>query len=249
MRFYLISLFPAQLSQFFNKGIFGRAVEKGLIEVHFIQLRDFAPGPHHKVDDQPFGGTRGMVLKPDVLYDAITAIPGYDTARILSMCPKGRSYTQAMATVLAQSTDVILICGYYEGIDERIYQALPIEKISIGEFILSSGELPALAIVESVARLIPGVIQKTESLQDDTYLSGLLEFPQYTQPREWRGFNVPSVLVSGHHARILQWRREAALKETLFTKPELLINFEPSEGDQIVLESLLKEEPDGEQGH
>ncbi len=243
MKFIFVSLFPDALSQYMGKGIMGRASERGIVSLSFVDLREFALDKHSKVDDYPYGGKPGMLIKADVLYRAITSIDQYNDYRLLYACPKGPVFTQRQAESFANDKGLIFFCGYYEGVDERIFDLLSIERFSLGNFILSSGELPSLAVAEAVSRLVPGVLGNAECAVDDSIVNGLLEYPHYTAPRELEnGLSVPEVLVSGHHGNIEAWRRRKSLEATLFQKPSLLWDASLEEKDQHVLVEILKEE-------
>ena len=237
---YILGLFPKEAAQFFLKGLFKRAEESGHINVSFIDIRKFASGKHRKVDDYPFGHKTGMLLRADVLYDAITSIKDHSQYRLLYPCPKGTHLTQKIASELAKEKGLIIIPGYYKGIDERLFEALSIERISLGDFVLSSGEVPAFAIAESIIRLQPGVIGNKESMCQDSIMNGILEAPQYTQPREWRGHIVPDIITSGNHPKRSEWERKKALQQTLFWKPSLLLETEVTDKDSRYLEEIIK---------
>jgi tRNA (guanine37-N1)-methyltransferase len=241
MKIVVLSLFPDELRPVFEKGIFKRALEKALFEISFIDMRDFAETNYRNVDDYPFSHRKGMLLKADVLFRVITSIDGFESYRIIYTCPKGDVYNQRMANALYAETGLIIICGYFEGVDERIFDMLNITRISIGDFVLSSGELPALAIAESVIRLIPDVIQK-DGFRDDSHLTGLLEYPQYTHPREIDGFMVPEVLLSGHHKNIERWQRKESLRQTLYNRIDLLKSYRPNKIDSELFVEIFKED-------
>lgn len=241
MNIYIVTLFPDELRSAFSRSIFNRAEFNNVFSLTFINIRDFSIGRYKKVDDYPFGYKQGMLLRADVLYRAITSIDNYDSYRMLYMCPKGDSYCQPMATKLSREPGLILISGYYEGVDERIFDRLPIERISVGPYVLSSGDLPALIVTESILRLLDGVIGKKKSVDMDSYLTGLLEHPHYTHPRQFDGLGVPDVLLSGHHKHIHDWQVYNSLKETLYNQPMLLQNYDASDNDQHYLMTILKE--------
>jgi tRNA (guanine37-N1)-methyltransferase len=236
---YILGLFPKEAAQFFLKGIFKRAQDEGIINVSFIDIREFSVGKHQKVDEYPFGHKTGMLLRADVLYNAITSIPSYANYHLIYTCPKGPVLTQKVATTLTKKQGLIIIPGYYKGIDERLFSLLPIPRISLGDFVVSSGEIPAFAIAESVIRLLPGVIGNTKSMTNDSIMKGCLEAPHYTQPREWMGQSVPEIMISGNHPEIKKWERKKALQQTLFWKPELLLETSITKEDQKHLQYII----------
>ena len=234
MRFLFITLFPEQIEQAAGHSIIKRAVDAGLVEVSCINPRDFATDRHRTVDDTPFGGGAGMVLKPEPMVAAI--LP---SARVIAMCPGGRTLKQAIVEEYAGSgQDLILVCGHYEGFDERIFNWVD-EKLSIGDYVLTGGELPALIVMDAVARFIPGVLGKMASAVEDSFSTGLLEYPQYTRPVEFEGLAVPEVLRNGNHALINRWRRKEALKATYLRRPDLLS--ELGKEDALLLKEIKQE--------
>lgn len=240
---YFLTLFPQEMATYFNKGLLAKATAKNLISPHFIDIRSFALDTHSKVDEYPFGGKKGMLLKADVLYRAVTSIDHWADYRLLYACPKGTLLSHDRVILASKAPGLIFICGYYEGVDERIFDVLPIERFSIGDFILSSGELPSQVFFEAVSRYIPGVLGNAGCLEDDSIVSGLLEYPQFTSPRMLdSGETVPEVLLSGHHQQIREWKHRQSLSETLFHRPELLWNYEMNEKDRQVLVDILKED-------
>ncbi|MEX5284123.1 tRNA (guanosine(37)-N1)-methyltransferase TrmD [Selenomonas sputigena] len=225
MRIDIVTLFPAMFEGVFGASIIKRAQEKGLLDIRFTQLRDFAFDKHRQVDDSPFGGGSGMVLKPEPMFRAVRSILAGSACarrRILLMCPSGRTFTQDMAKELAAEEQLIVLCGHYEGFDARIREHLVDETISVGDFVLTGGELPAMIVVDAVARMLPGVLGSEESAPTDSFYEGLLGFPQYTRPREYEGMTTPEVLLSGDHAKIRAWRRKESLRLTRKNRPELL---------------------------
>ena len=221
MRFDVVSIFPEAFKSPLRVSLLGKAIEAGLLEVAVHDLRDWAPGPHRKVDDAPFGGGAGMVMAPGPVVDAVEAVarPG---ARVILLAASGKPLTQALVAEFASEDRIVLVCGRYEGMDDRIRQVLQAEDVSIGEYVLAGGEMPALVLIEAVSRLIPGVMGNAGSLGEESFSDGLLEYPQYTRPAEFRGLRVPDVLVSGHHRLVADWRREQALRRTFERRPELL---------------------------
>jgi len=225
MIFYVLSLFPEMIKDAIQHSILKRAAEEGIIEVRCLNIREFAAGRHRQVDDAPYGGGAGMVLMPAPVFCACEYARkelGTDTP-IYYLTPQGKPYNQRKAEELSKLKGMVLLCGHYEGIDQRVLEAAGVEEISLGDFILSGGELAALAIIDSVSRLVPGVLGKEESFQNDSFSDGLLEHPQYTRPQSFNGMDVPQELLSGHHRNIAKWRREQSLIKTAEVRPELLV--------------------------
>ena len=239
MNIHIISLFPEELKAYFLKGIFKKALNKDIFKINFIDLRDYALDKHSKVDDYPFSDKQGMLLKADVIYNAVTSIDNFEDYRLIYTCPKGPVLDQEMSRGYLSDKGLIIIAGYYEGIDERIFELLSIERLSIGNFVLSSGELPALVLIETIVRQLPGVLGNPKSLADDSIVSGLLECPHYTQPRVLSGIKVPDVLLSGNHKAIKDWKRKESLKNTLFNKPEMLTKADLTKSDKTYLAEIL----------
>ncbi|MEQ8220787.1 MAG: tRNA (guanosine(37)-N1)-methyltransferase TrmD [Candidatus Eremiobacterota bacterium] len=237
MEFDVITLFPHMFDPVFNCSIMGRAREKELFKLRVHNLRDFTENRHRTVDDYPFGGGRGMVLKPDPIWSSVEYIRSNfkkEKRKVLLMSPAGRVFNHNMAMELSQLEQMILICGHYEGVDERVIEYLVDDEISIGDYVLSGGELPAMVIIETIVRLIPGVIPD-ESVQTDSFYSSILSFPQYTRPRNFKGYEVPDVLISGHHEAVRKWRRTKAIEKTLVCRPELLNNLELTDEDKKII--------------
>jgi tRNA (guanine37-N1)-methyltransferase len=236
MRFDILTIFPGMIEAYLREGILGRSVERGILDVRLINIRDFAGGPHHTTDDRPFGGGDGMVMKPGPIsraLDSIGRVAGHSLVILLS--PQGRTFDQRMAWEFSGLDQLILICGRYAGVDERIVTACVDRELSLGDFVLSGGELAAMVVMEAVGRLIPGVLGGEASHLEDSFEDGLLEYPQYTRPRIFKGHAVPSVLLSGDHERIRRWRRKAALKRTLERRPDLLQKAELNAEDEKML--------------
>ncbi|NLW81426.1 MAG: tRNA (guanosine(37)-N1)-methyltransferase TrmD [Desulfovibrionales bacterium] len=220
MRFSVITIFPEFFDSPLSCGILSKAREKGLVAFRFINPREYSTDKHHNVDDRPYGGGPGMVMAVDPLRRALDTLPS--SARILVLSPKGRPLTQDLARDLAQEEELALVCGRYEGIDARLEQLCPMELVSVGDFVLNGGEAGALCLIEAVGRLIPDFMGKDESADEESFSSGLLEYPHYTRPEEYQGLKVPEVLSSGHHGRIAAWRREKSLEATLSLRPDIL---------------------------
>lgn len=213
----------------FSAGLFRRATDQNLVRINIHNIRDYTHDRHHTVDDYPYGGGAGMVLKPEPIFEAVAAIEsdiqqkeGVDKIPVILLTPQGRLFSQAIAQELAQQSHLILICGHYEGVDERVAGYLATDQISIGDYVLSGGELAAMTVAEAVIRLVPGVLGSAESTIDDSHTTGLLEYPQYTRPDTFQGWAVPEVLLSGNHAQIAKWHREQAIARTLKRRPDLL---------------------------
>jgi len=225
MRFDIITIFPQIFEGVFDHGIIRRAMAAGIVDIRIRNLRDFAADKHNSVDDRPYGGGEGMVLMPDPLFHAVEhcqAAAPMPKSEVVLLSPQGRTWSQEMAAEFATNPHAILICGRYEGVDQRVAEALVDREISIGDFILSGGEIPAMVLVDSVVRLLPGVVGNEDSIVNESFSTGLLDYPQYTRPAEYRGMQVPEVLLSGDHARIERWRRERAFEKTEQNRPEMI---------------------------
>jgi len=225
---------------FLEYGLIKRAVENGQLAIHVVDLRDHAHDKHRQVDDTPFGGGGGMVLRPEPLFEAVE-MHRQEGDRVILLSPQGRPLSHAKAAELASLPGLQLLCGRYEGVDERVRQSLVDEEISIGDYVLMGGELPALVLLETVARLMPGVLGNQASPEQDSFAQGLLDFPQYTRPAEFRGVRVPDVLLSGNHAAVVRWRKREALRQTLLKRPELILQTQLSEEDRALVETLKRE--------
>lgn len=224
MKFSILTLFPEVIETYVSASIVGRARHKGVVSIEAINFRDFSVDAHRKVDDSPFGGGSGMVLTCQPLESAYESLlPLQQPARVLMTTPTGRRFDHRFALELSEAQHVVLFCGHYEGFDERIKTLIPeIEEVSIGDYVLTGGELPALSIVDAVTRLLPGAVQKFTSVEADSFYDGLLDYPHYTRPAEYKGLKVPDVLLSGNHAAIAQWRKAQALERTRRLRPDLL---------------------------
>ncbi|MGI6091459.1 MAG: tRNA (guanosine(37)-N1)-methyltransferase TrmD [Veillonellaceae bacterium] len=244
----IISLFPEMFEGPLGHSIIKRARDADILKVSVTNPRDFTFDKHRIVDDYPFGGGSGMVMKPEPIFRTVENIASQSTAknrRIIMMCPSGQRLDQAKVRDLAHYEHLILICGHYEGIDERVKQFLVDETISVGDYVLTGGELPAMIVVDAVARMLPGVLGSSESAPHDSFYNGLLEYPQYTRPREFNGMKVPDILLSGDHAKINRWRQKESLKKTLECRPDLLENAELSSEDAKLLAEVIKEQSGG----
>ena len=236
MHFDIFTLFPDMFQGPFTESILKRAQERGLLSIALHNIRDVATDKHHIVDDYPYGGGAGMVTKPEPIFAAIEAV--YESGPIILLTPQGRLFIQQIARALAQEQRVTLLCGHYEGIDERVRQHLVTDEISIGDYVLTGGELAAMVVVDAVSRLIPGVLGADASIQEESHSGNLLEYPHYTRPPEFRGWRVPDILLSGHHAQIARWRRKESLRRTRERRPDL---FEKVELSRKLDEKLLRE--------
>ena len=240
MQFDVLTLFP-EMFNILNESIIGRAKEKGLINVNLINIRDFSKNKHKKVDDTPYGGGAGMVIQPDVVYDAyksvITNNEKSEKTRVIYMSPQGKKLDQQKVEELSKQEHLILLCGHYEGIDQRVLDSIVDEEISIGDYVLTGGELPAMVLIDSVSRYVEGVL-KDGSTTEESFSQGLLEYPQYTRPEIFEGQQVPEVLLSGNHQMIDKWRREQSLKRTLEKRPDLLEKVDLSDEDKKILEKI-----------
>jgi len=243
MRFDILSIFPEMFTPLIVYGIVGRAVKRGQIKINVVNIRDFGEGPHLMTDDRPYGGGDGMVMRPEPILQALESIPRVKGDRkIILLTPQGHLFNQSIARSLTKLKQIILVCGRYEGVDERIRSRYVDIEISVGDYILTGGELPAMIIVEVVSRLIPGILGGVRSNLEESFEDCLLEYPQYTRPRVFQGEEVPSVLLSGDHGRIQLWRRSQSIKRTLERRPDLLEKAHLTEMDRSLLEELKQEQ-------
>jgi tRNA (guanine37-N1)-methyltransferase len=247
IRFDVFTLFPEVFGPYLDSSILQRARQNSLVEVNLHNIRDWTTDRHHVCDDMPYGGGGGMVMKPQPIFAAVEGVLGAPPAcPVILLTPQGRVFTQAVAEVLSQQPHLALLSGRYEGVDERVRQHLVTDEISIGDYVLSGGELPALAVIDAVTRLIPGALGDPDGAWDDSHATGLLEYPHYTRPLIFRDWSVPEILISGDHGKIARWRREQALLRTFQRRPDLLEKAELSEKDRKFLESLSeKDTPEG----
>jgi tRNA (guanine37-N1)-methyltransferase len=240
MRFDIVTIFPEMVRQAVAAGIIGRAIERGTLHVEVHDLRSFTTDRHHVVDDVPYGGGPGMVLKPEPIFRALDAIEADGGAKpvVVLTSPQGTRVSQPVVERLARAERLVVVCGRYEGVDERVRSRVH-EEVSIGDYVLSGGELPALVIVDAVARLVPGVVGDEQSVAEDSFSRGLLDFPHYTRPAEWEGAKVPDVLLSGNHAAIRRWRKREALARTVARRPDLLADAALDDEERELLRELL----------
>ena len=244
MRFDILTLFPDMFSPVFGESIIGRARERGLLDIRCHQIRDYTKNKQMQVDDYPYGGGMGMVMFPQPIADCFRAVCADVGTRphLIYMSPQGHTLTQQRARQLAQLPAVTILCGHYEGVDQRVLDALVDEQISIGDYVLTGGEIPAMALIDCVSRMIPGVLADEVCFTEESHFSGLLEYPQYTRPAEWEGRSVPPILLSGHHANIARWRRQMSLMRTWQLRPDMLENAELTAEDRAFLRSLDEEQ-------
>lgn len=222
MRIDVVTIFPEALEPFLRASLLGKAAERGLLHTRVHNLRNYTSDPHRKVDDDPYGGGPGMVMTPQPFFDAVEAIDADHRARRILLTPQGPRFTQSRARELASLDSILLLCGRYEGVDERVAEHLADEELSIGDYVLAGGEVAALVVIDAIARLIPGVVGEPASVEQDSFETGLLDHPHYTRPASFRGYDVPEVLLSGDHARIERWRRDEAERRTRERRPDLL---------------------------
>ncbi len=242
MNYYVLSLFPDMIESCMKTSITGRAMEQGYITLNSINIRDYSRRKHNQVDDYPYGGGAGMVMQAEPICLALDAVNEMtkSRARVVYMTPQGKTFDQNIAKELANEEDLILLCGHYEGIDERVIESRVTDCISIGDYVLTGGELPALVVMDAVSRMVPGVLSNKESGTDESFEGGLLEYPQYTRPEEYDGMKVPEILLSGHHANIEKWRHEQALLRTAKWRPDLLENADLTEEEKKFLAEFLE---------
>lgn len=243
----VMTLFPEMFVGPLGNSIIQRAKENGIVDIAYINMRDYADNKHKKVDDYPYGGGPGMVMTPQPIFDCYNNI--VDTLvteenqrpRVIYLSPKGKTFDQQMAIELSKEKSIVMICGHYEGIDQRVIDEIVTDEISIGDYVLTGGEIPAMVIIDAIARLVPGVLSQDQSFEEESFYSGLLEYPQYTRPKDFRGLIVPDILTSGDHKKIEEWRRRESLKLTFERRPELLKGVELSKKDEAFLESIKEE--------
>ena len=240
MKIDILTLFPDMFASL-NHSILGKARDKNIIDINVVDYRQYSGNKHNQVDDYPFGGGQGMVLKPEPIFNAVESLNKTDKTRIILLCPQGERFNQKKAEELSGEEHLIFICGHYEGYDERIREYLVTDELSIGDFILTGGEFAAMTMVDSIARLVPDVLGKEESYKDDSFSTGLLEYPQYTRPKDYKGMPVPDVLTSGHHKNIEKYRMKESLRRTFIRRPDLLENYTLSDEEAKILDEIKKE--------
>lgn len=244
MKFHVLTLFPEMIEQGFHSSITGRAMEKGLLQLDAVNIRDYAVNKHMRVDDYPYGGGAGMVMQAEPVYRCYEAVKekiGRDV-RVIYLTPQGRVFNQKMAEEFAAEKDLIFLCGHYEGIDERVLEEIVTDPVSIGDYVLTGGELPSLVMMDAISRLVPGVLGNDMSAVGESFADSLLEYPQYSRPAVWRDKEVPEVLLSGHHANVDAWRREQSVIRTAKWRPDLLETAQLSKKERILAEKILASE-------
>ena len=245
MKIDIMTLFPEMCEAVLGESFIGRARKAGKVEIACHNIRDFSGNKHNKVDDSPYGGGMGMVMSAAPIYNCFMSLYDSETEakpHLVYMTPKGPTFTQKKAIELSKYDRVVFLCGHYEGVDQRVIDAIVDEEISVGDYVLTGGELPALTVADAVCRMLPGVLADDICFTEESHFAGLLEYPQYTKPETWNGMQVPEVLLSGHHANIAKWRRERAIEETYRRRPEMLGEAELSKKEKIFLDDLKKGE-------
>ncbi|MDO4325522.1 MAG: tRNA (guanosine(37)-N1)-methyltransferase TrmD [bacterium] len=250
MKFYVLTLFPEMVIQGLHTSIIGRAAEKGILSIEALNIRDYSTDKHKHVDDYPYGGGAGMVMQPGPIYDAYEAVCQKSESgkrpRVVYLTPQGKVFNQEMAKEFAREDELVFLCGHYEGVDERVLEMIATDYVSMGDYVLTGGELPAMVMIDCISRLIPGVLNNEESAEFESFHDNLLEYPQYTRPEVFLDKRVPDVLLSGHHANIDRWRREQSLKRTWERRPDLLESAVLDKRDKIYLETLRRSCKDAE---
>ncbi|WP_027623445.1 tRNA (guanosine(37)-N1)-methyltransferase TrmD [Clostridium lundense] len=238
VRIEILTLFP-EMFDIFNHSIIGRAIEKEILNINTINIRDFTLDKHRKVDDYPYGGGAGMVMAAQPIVDSIDHVKKTNKGKVIFLGPRGKTFNQQMAKELSKEKELIFLCGHYEGIDERVYKHIDLE-ISLGDFVLTGGEMACIPIIDSICRLVPGVLGKSESFMEESFYEGVLEYPQYTRPEDFRGEKVPDIIISGHHENIRKWRRRESLKITMERRPDLFEKLNLTEEDKKLLKEINK---------
>ena len=243
MRIDIMTLFPDMCNSVLGESIIGKARASGKVEINCVDIREYTLDKHRRVDDKPYGGGMGMVMAPQPIFDCYQAICSEIGSKphLIYMTPQGKTLTQARVKELSALDNIVILCGHYEGIDERVIEALEPEEISVGDYVLTGGELPALIVADSVSRMLPGVLSDDECFEEESHFNSLLEYPQYTHPAEWQGRQVPDILLSGHHAKVEEWRRERSLERTFHRRPDMLENAQLTDKDRQFLSKLKKE--------
>lgn len=241
MQFYIMTLFPEMVMQGLSTSIIGRAVNKGLLSIEAVNIRDYAFNKHNSVDDYPYGGGAGMLMQAEPVYQCYRALEEKmnKKPRVVYMSPQGKTFNQTMAEEFAQEEELVFLCGHYEGIDERVLEEIVTDYVSIGDYVLTGGELPAMIMVDAISRLVPGVLHNDVSAEFESFQDNLLEYPQYSRPEMWHDKKVPEVLMSGHHANIEKWRREQSVIRTARNRPDLLEKAELTEKEREIAEKIL----------
>lgn len=244
IRFDILTLFPDMFKTILNESIIGRAQENRLIEINTINIRDFSKDKHRKADDYPYGGGKGMVMMAQPIYDAFLSVrEGLDyKPKVIYLSPQGRVLNQKLVEEFGSCNHLVLLCGHYEGIDERVIEEIVDEEVSIGDYVLTGGELPAMVLIDAISRMVPGVLSSEESYSEESHYNGLLEYPQYTRPYEFNGREVPDVLMSGHHDNINRWRKQQSLKRTYIKRPDLFKKLNLNDKDLKLLKESLEDQ-------
>ncbi|MBC8588808.1 tRNA (guanosine(37)-N1)-methyltransferase TrmD [Paratissierella segnis] len=237
MKFDILTIFPEFFQILDEFSIIGRAIEENIIQINNVNIRDFSNDKHKRVDDYPFGGGPGMIMKPEPIFEAINSVKN-ENSKVIYLSPQGKKLNQKMANSLSKESHLILLCGHYEGIDNRIIENFVDEEISIGDYVLTGGEIPALVLIDCITRLIPGTLKSDESFIDESHYNEWLEYPQYTRPREFNGLKVPDVLLEGNHRKINEWRKYQSIKTTLEKRPDLIENIEFTKEEEAILKAL-----------
>ncbi|PKM50755.1 MAG: tRNA (guanosine(37)-N1)-methyltransferase TrmD [Firmicutes bacterium HGW-Firmicutes-7] len=242
MNYHVLTLFPEMIEQGLSASILGKAQEKNLINLNAVNIRDYANNKHKQVDDYPYGGGAGMVMQPQPIIDAYDSIVRKldHRPRLIYLTPQGKTFNQDMALELSKENSLVFLCGHYEGVDERVVETIVTDEISIGDYVLTGGELAVMVIIDAISRLIPGVLKNDQSAETETFHNGLLEYPQYTRPADYNGLKVPEVLLSGHHENIDKWRKEQSLLRTALKRPDLLEKANLSTQDLKILKKILQ---------
>ncbi len=246
MKISILTLFPQMCEAFVNESIIGRAVKNGKVDINCINIRDFANNKHNKVDNTPYGGGMGMVMAAEPIFNTYQSLleENKEKPHLIYLSPKGKTFTQSKALELSGKEHIVLLCGHYEGVDERVIEEIVDEEISIGDFVLTGGELPALVVADAVCRMLPGVLSDDICFTEESHFSGLLEYPQYTKPAVWHDREVPEVLLSGNHAKIEKWRREKSLEITTERRPDILKDADLSKADLEYIDSIRNSKHD-----
>jgi len=240
MKFDVLTLFPEMIKNALDESIIGRAQKEGIIGINTVDIRDFSKNKQRHVDDYPYGGGAGMVMQPQPVYDAFKSLDTKKGTRVLYMTPQGKPFCQELAFEFSKESELVILCGHYEGIDERVLEEIVTDEISMGDFVLTGGEIAAMAVIDAVSRLIPGVLGKNESFMDESFSDGLLEYPQYTRPPVFMGREVPSILVSGDHGKVNSWRHYEALKRTYEKRPDLFAKYQLNAKEKSIMDEYLK---------
>lgn len=244
MNFHVLTLFPEMIESGMHTSITGRAIAKGLLSLETVNIRDYSETGNGRIDDYPYGGGAGMVMQAEPVFRAFEALKNKIGAapRLVYLTPQGRVFNQAMAEEFAKEENLAFLCGHYEGVDERVLEEIATDYVSIGDYVLTGGELPAMVMMDSISRMVPGVLSNQESGQSESFQDGLLEYPQYSRPGVWRGKEVPEILLCGHHAKVERWRRDQSILRTLRSRPDLLEKAEFDKHDRKFLQALLRDE-------